>query len=54
MHKLVLLGAVLGRRLPLAFCPHEHTCAWERLDARGAPLRKPSTTELEWWFKDDS
>lgn len=35
MYKLVLLIAALGRRLPLAYCPHEHQCTWSRLDADG-------------------
>lgn len=28
--KLVKIGFVLGVRLPLAFCPHDHDCAWPK------------------------
>lgn len=35
MVKIVLLASSLGRRLPLAYCPHEHNCAWSRLDVNG-------------------
>ena len=28
--KLVKIGFVLGVRLPLAFCPHDHECAWPK------------------------
>lgn len=38
---LVQLGEVLGYRLPLGFCPHEHICGWQRVDAMGIP-REPS------------
>jgi transcriptional regulator with XRE-family HTH domain len=51
MLKLVLLSDALGGRLPLAFCPHDHACAWERLDANGAPMRQPVSLEQEWWFR---
>ena len=37
MIKLLLLGDVLARHLPLAFCPHDHTCTWQRLDEHGMP-----------------
>jgi transcriptional regulator with XRE-family HTH domain len=49
MVKLVLLGEVLGHRLPLAFCPHDHGCAWERLDAVGRPVRSPAL-QPDWWL----
>jgi transcriptional regulator with XRE-family HTH domain len=48
---LVQLSDAIGRRLPIAFCPHDHHCAWERLDANGVPIRKPVQLEQEWWFK---
>ncbi len=28
--KLVKIGFVLGIRLPLAFCPHDHECSWPK------------------------
>jgi hypothetical protein len=34
--------------LPLAFCPHDHRCGWERLDASGAPIRRPLPGD-GWW-----
>jgi transcriptional regulator with XRE-family HTH domain len=40
LSKLMHLSLVLGHRLPLAFCPHEHACALERLDTLGVPARK--------------
>jgi len=39
MFKLVLLGDALGNGLPLAFCPHDHVCAWQRLDDDGIPTQ---------------
>ncbi len=42
MIKLVLLSDTLGYRFPLGFCPHDHACAWERLDEHGTPLRRRS------------
>jgi transcriptional regulator with XRE-family HTH domain len=51
MLKLVLLSEALGSQLPLAFCPHGHACAWERLDVNGAPVRQPVPLEQEWWFR---
>lgn len=40
VYKLVLLGAVLGVRLPLAFCPHHHHCSWRPLREDGTPDRR--------------
>jgi len=31
--KLVKLHAAMGQAFPLAYCPHEHACAWQ--SARG-------------------
>lgn len=28
-HRLVWLGIVLGRSLPLGACPHDHACPWQ-------------------------
>jgi DNA-binding XRE family transcriptional regulator len=28
MHRIVTLGLVLGRVLPLGRCPHDHECRW--------------------------
>lgn len=39
MFKLVRLSAAVGNGLPLGFCPHDHHCAWDRLDADGLPSR---------------
>jgi len=39
MFKIVLLGDAIGNGLPLAFCPHDHYCAWQRLDADGIPTQ---------------
>ena len=50
MVKLVALGAALDRRLPLAFCPHEHACVWERLDANGVPVRTVHGLDMGMWF----
>ena len=50
LHIVVRMSVVLGLRLPLAFCPHDHHCAWERLDANGVPVRSPIPIEREWWF----
>jgi transcriptional regulator with XRE-family HTH domain len=50
MVKLVALGAALDRRLPLAFCPHEHACVWERLDANGVPVRTVHRLDMGMWF----
>ena len=43
MFKLVRIGDALGYRFPLAFCPHDHLCEWERLDEDGVPsgARRP-------------
>ncbi len=35
-HRLVWLGMVLGRSLPLGACPHAHECPWQ-------PLEPPET-----------
>ena len=37
MLKLVLLSDALDNSFPLGYCPHDHTCAWGRLDADGMP-----------------
>ena len=51
LRMIVQMSATLGLRLPLAFCPHDHHCAWERLDANGVPIRSPVPIEREWWFR---
>lgn len=48
---LIQLGLVLERRLPLAFCPHDHACALERLDARGVPVRRAVPIEQDPWLR---
>lgn len=45
MFKIVLMADALGRHLPLAYCPHDHRCAWSRLGADGN--RAESLVELE-------
>jgi transcriptional regulator with XRE-family HTH domain len=35
MFKLVRLSDAMGGGLPLAFCPHDHACAWQGLDEDG-------------------
>jgi transcriptional regulator with XRE-family HTH domain len=45
--KVMLMSQALGRSLPLGFCPHDHGCAWERLDAHGRPVRAP-LRERDW------
>jgi hypothetical protein len=37
--QLVRLGAVLGRNMPLGFCPHDHACVWQP-----PPLLRPAST----------
>ena len=39
MFKLVLISAAMGDGFPLAFCPHPHHCAWNRLDEDGVHSR---------------
>ena len=34
---LVLCGKVMGRNLPLGFCPHDHPCPWQPLRPIGRP-----------------
>jgi hypothetical protein len=29
IERLVAMSAVLGRALPLGYCPHEHWCEWQ-------------------------
>lgn len=53
VYKLVMLSATLGARLPLAFCPHQHGCVWERLDARGVPSERMLAVPIETWFRMD-
>jgi transcriptional regulator with XRE-family HTH domain len=34
---LIVLGEQLGRALPLGFCPHEHRCIWQPIQAKADP-----------------
>jgi transcriptional regulator with XRE-family HTH domain len=43
MLKIVLIGNALERKFPLGYCPHEHHCAWDRLDPEGRPIERPTT-----------
>lgn len=36
---VIQLSVAMNGRMPVAYCPHEHGCAWERLDDRGLPIR---------------
>lgn len=51
MHKLVQLSEALQDAFPFASCPHDHGCAWERLDVKGMPLHNPVPIDQEWWFR---
>ena len=51
MLKLVLLSATLGYRFPLAYCPHDHSCAWERLDENGAPIAGRASIGTDAFFQ---
>jgi transcriptional regulator with XRE-family HTH domain len=42
MSKIVMMSHGLGRSFPLGYCPHDHRCAWGRLDANGRPTGTPS------------
>jgi transcriptional regulator with XRE-family HTH domain len=54
LHLIVRLSASMGIRMPLAFCPHEHACAWERLDGLGNPIRRPRAPDDVWWRRIES
>jgi DNA-binding XRE family transcriptional regulator len=45
MHRIVTLGLVLGRALPLGSCPHDHECRWSPAQARSAG----SEASAGWW-----
>ncbi|MFV2062109.1 MAG: helix-turn-helix domain-containing protein [Chloroflexota bacterium] len=49
--KLVMLSEAMGRFFPFAFCPHDHGCAWQRLDSSGRPIELPGPIENEWWYR---
>ena len=48
--KVVLLAQVLGRRFPLAYCPHEHFCEWQRLDSLGRPVETSELSRTDWLY----
>lgn len=49
LHLILRLGAAMEGQLPLAFCPHRHSCGWEQLDLLGNPLRQASSDDDGWW-----
>jgi transcriptional regulator with XRE-family HTH domain len=53
MSKLVQLSDVLGRYLPFGYCPHNHVCTWDRLDADGRPVEPIVILEHEPWLRFD-
>jgi transcriptional regulator with XRE-family HTH domain len=47
VERLVKLSGVLGRFLPLGYCPHEHWCEWQRAPERAPdPPRRLSREEF--------
>ena len=48
LHLILRLSDAMAPRMPLAFCPHEHACLWERLDANGDPLRRQAADDAPW------
>ena len=49
--KLVMLTEAMGRFFPMAYCPHDHHCAWQRLDSTGRPSVPRGAIEDEPWFQ---
>jgi transcriptional regulator with XRE-family HTH domain len=50
LHLILRLSDAMEPAMPLAFCPHEHRCAWQRLDTSGAPVRRIAAGEA-WWSR---
>jgi len=49
--KLVLLTEAMGRFFPMAYCPHDHRCAWQRLDPSGRLSDPLGLAEDDPWFQ---
>lgn len=49
--KLIMLSEAMGLFFPMAYCPHDHGCGWQRLDSSGRPSFSPRPIDDEWWFK---
>ena len=50
--KIVLLSEALGLRLPMAYCPHDHQCAWRRLDSNGRPAKPSAVLDQDSWLRE--
>ncbi len=45
IERVVRLSSVLGRALPLGYCPHEHWCKWQ--PAPAAPPERPKLSNAD-------
>ena len=49
--KIVQLSDAMGRWLPMAYCPHDHACAWKRRHPDDEAFDAQRARDNELWFK---
>jgi transcriptional regulator with XRE-family HTH domain len=50
LHLILRISDALEPAMPLAFCPHDHGCIWQRRDASDTPIGRIDPVDA-WWHR---